>query len=405
MEQRLQLGRLAGIRIAVHWSVLLIALLLAWGLATVTLPDEVGGYSEGWYWFTALVAVFAFFTGLLAHELAHSVVARRRGVDVEDITLWLFGGVSMLHGEAKTPHDELRIALAGPAASLAIATGFGVLGAVSATVDGPALATAAFLWLALINVLLGVFNLVPAAPLDGGRVLHAIVWQRGGDRARATVVATRAGQRFGYVLIGAGVFLLLLGDLAALWFVFLGWFLLSAARAEATNDLLRTALAPLRARDVMTADPIVVPEDVMLDRLVDDWFLRLHCSAFPTVDDAAHVRGLVTLQQVRRVAPEDRADLRVADVADPLDRVVTCAPDEPLITLLERLAAARDGTGRALVTEGSAVVGIISSTDVRRALDVAALHGQDRPGEERAITEERPHPEQQAELVRNDHAG
>jgi Zn-dependent protease/CBS domain-containing protein len=371
MEHRLRLGRVAGISVAVHWSVVVIVLLLGWGLAAATLPAAAPGYAEVWYWLGGLTAVVVFFAGLLAHELAHSVVARHRGVDVEDITLWLFGGVSRLRGDAATPHDELRIAMAGPVMSFAISAGFGVLAISIATVDGPPLAVATLGWLALINAILGAFNLAPAAPLDGGRVLHAIVWHRTGDRGRATAVATRAGQGFAYVMIWGGVLLLLLGDLAALWFVVLGWFLLNAARAEATHRLLEGALANVRARDIMTAEPIVVPEDLSIDRLVDEWFLREHCSSFPVVDRDGHVRGLVTLQQVRRIDPASRATLCVRDVADPLETVTMCAPDDTMPGLLERLAVTHGG--RVLVVDGDSVVGIISPTDVQRALDLAAL--------------------------------
>jgi Zn-dependent protease/CBS domain-containing protein len=387
MEHRLRLGRVAGISVAVHWSVIVIVLLLGWGLAAVTLPEAAPGYADAWYWLGGLTAVVLFFAALLAHELAHSIVARHRGVDVEDITLWLFGGVSRLRGDAATPHDELRIALAGPVMSFAISAVFGVLAGSIAAVDGPPLAVATLAWLALINAILGLFNLAPAAPLDGGRVLHAFVWHRTGDRGRATAVATRAGQGFAYVMIWGGVLLLLLGDLAALWFVVLGWFLLNAARAEATHQLLEGALAHVRARDIMTAGPIVVRDDLPIDRLVDEWFLRERCSSFPVVDDGGNVRGLVTLQQVRQIAPEARAALHVRDVADPIETVTTCGPDDTVPDLLERLAAARGG--RLLVLDGGSVVGIISPTDVQRALDLAALRERREAGGERDPEPER----------------
>lgn len=395
MEHRLRLGRVAGISVAVHWSVFVIIGLLGWGLAAATLPAAAPGYADVWYWLGGLTAVVVFFAGLLAHELAHSVVARHRGVDVEDITLWLLGGVSRLRGDAATPRDELRIALAGPVMSFTISAGFGVLAISIATVDGPPLAVATLGWLALINAILGAFNLAPAAPLDGGRVLHAFVWHRTGDRGRATAVATRAGQGFAYVMIWGGVLLLLLGDLAALWFVVLGWFLLNAARAEATHQLLEGALAHVRARDIMTADPIVVRDDLPIDRLVDEWFLRERCSSFPMVDERGVVRGLVTLQQVRRLAPEARAALHVRDVADPIETVTTCAPDDTVPDLLERLAVARGG--RVLVLDGGSIVGIISPTDVQRALDLAALRRRRDVGGE-------PEPESEPEPERRVHA-
>jgi Zn-dependent protease len=375
VDQRIRFGSVAGIGVAAHWSVVVIVMLLAWSLAAFTLPDAAPGYAEVWYWVGGLVAVVAFFAGLLAHELAHSVVARNRGVAVEDITLWLFGGVSRLKGEPRSPRDELRIAVAGPVASFVIAGGFAAIASGIAAVGGPALAVATLLWLALINGVLGLFNLAPAAPLDGGRVLHALVWHRTGDRARATAVATRAGQRFGFVLIGAGILLFLFGDLAALWFVFLGWFLLAASRAEATDELLRGALAHLRARDVMSSPVVVVPESIPLDRLVDDWFLARHCSAFPTVDAMGSVRGLVTLRRVRQIRVADRSGRRASDAADPISTIATCGPDDLLPDVLERVAGVRGGAGRVLVFEGGSLAGIISPTDVQRALEISPLRG------------------------------
>jgi Zn-dependent protease len=378
VDQRIRLGRVAGIGVAAHWSVVVIVMLLGWSLAAFTLPDAAPGYAEVWYWVGGLTAVVVFFAALLAHELAHSVVARNRGVAVEDITLWLFGGVSRLKGEPRSPRDELSIAVAGPVASFAIAVGFATIGLGVSAINGPPLATATLLWLALINGILGLFNLAPAAPLDGGRVLHALMWHRTGDRAGATAVATRAGQRFGFVLVGAGILLFLLGDLAALWFVFLGWFLLTASRAEATGELLRGALAHLRARDVMSSPVVVVPESIPLDRLVDDWFLAQHCSAFPIVDAAGSVQGLVTLRRVRQIRPAARSGLRASDAADPVTAIATCEPDDLLPEVLERVAGVRGGAGRVLVFEDGSLAGIISPTDVQRALDISPLRGARR---------------------------
>jgi Zn-dependent protease/CBS domain-containing protein len=373
MDESIRLGRIRGIAIGVNWSVLVIAWLLVWGLADGVLPDAAPGYHDAEYWGTAAVATVFFFAGLLAHELAHSLVARRFGVTVDRITLWLFGGVSQLHGEAPDANAELRIAAIGPVLSLAVAAGFGVLALLVDSTGGPALAGAALEWLALINAVLAVFNLVPAAPLDGGRVLHAIVWRRSGDRGRATAVATGAGRAFAYVLIGAGVVLLAAGAIGGLWFAFLGWFLLMAARAEATHELLHGALAGVSVRDVMTSDPAVVPGDTTVETLVDDWFLRRHCSSFPVEDASGSLIGIVTLRRVRREPEATRSTTSAADVATRLAEVATSSSDEPLTTLLERMARAPGGDGRALVLDDGRLVGIVTPTDIQRALDLAAL--------------------------------
>lgn len=373
LHPTLRLGRIAHIEVGLHWSVVVLMVLFSWSLADTTLPELAPGSSTAVYWAVALVAVVILFTSLLAHELAHSVVAERRGVTVDGITLWLLGGVSQLHGDAETPDDELHIAAAGPLSSFALGAVFGAAALAVATAEGPELAVAALGWLGVVNAFLAVFNLIPGAPLDGGRLLHAAVWRRSGDRGHATVVATRAGGRVGYVLIGLGVLLLLLGDLAAAWFVLLGWFLLAASRAEATHALLHGALARVRARDVMSSDPVVVSGDLPVDRLVDEWFLHHDCSAFPVSGSDGRVAGLVTLAQVKAAGRDRWSTLSVLDVADPLATIPRCAPDEPLGTVLERMPRTARGGGRILVFDDDALVGIITPTDIQRAVELASL--------------------------------
>jgi Zn-dependent protease len=373
MRPSVRLGRIAHIEVGIHWSVLVIMVLLVWSLAEAALPEFAPGSSDPVYWVAAVGGVLLLFASLLAHELAHSVVAERRGVAVEGITLWLLGGVSQLHGEAKTPRDEFEITAAGPLTSIALALGFGALAAVVAVGGGPTVLVAVLGWLAAINGILAAFNLIPGAPLDGGRLLHAAVWHRTGDRSRATMVATRAGGWVGYTLIGLGILLLLAGDLSAAWFVLLGWFLLAASRAEATHELLHGALAGLRVRDVMTEHPTVAPEGVALSTLVDDWFLGHDCSAFPLVTADGTVTGLITLARVKSIPRHDWDRTTARDVADPLESLATGAPNEPLPEMLERLSVATGGGGRALVFDDGSLVGIITPTDVQRAVDLAAL--------------------------------
>ncbi len=371
MHESIHLGRVRGIPIGMHWSVLVIAGLLAWGLADGILRDAAPGYPAATYWIVAVVTAVCFFSALLAHELSHSLVANRHGVVVDGITLWLFGGVSRLRTEAHEPAVELRIAVAGPLVSLAIAAIAGVIALGLDAAGGPALGVAAFGWLAFINAVLAVFNLAPAAPLDGGRILHAVVWRHSGDHDHATQVATDAGVTFGYLLVALGVLMLAAaGNIGGVWFAVLGWFLVNAAKAESTHVMLEAALAKVRVRDVMTADPIVVPDDTTVGELIDDWFLRHHCSAFPVVDRAGDVSGLVTLRRLRSLRAYERGQLAI-DVARPIAEVPKAAPDESLLAVLERLAPHEDG--RVLVFEAGRLVGIISPTDVNRSLDLAGL--------------------------------
>ncbi len=371
MNESVRLGRVGGIAIGMNWSLVLIAGLLCWALGDITLPSAAPHYGWAAYTVTSVAVVILFFVALLAHELAHSIVARRRGVEVDRITLWLFGGVSQLQGEAHTPGSEFQIAIVGPLTSLALAVVFATLAGLIDALHGPTLGVAAAGWLGGINALLAVFNLLPGAPLDGGRVLHALVWQRSGSHEHATEVACRSGQWVGYGLIGLGVIALLGGDLFAVWFILIGWFLLAAARAEATHELLRDALAPLRVRDVMTSDPVVAPDDTPVGELVEDWFLGRGHSAFPLHDAEGHIDALVTLKRLRRTPGNGVRTAR--DVADDVATVAHAHPDDSVQTLLQQIAAATGGDGRALVFDGDHLVGIVSPTDLQRALDVAGL--------------------------------
>jgi len=379
MHESIRLGTVRGIAIGCNWSVLAIAVLLAWGLADGYLPDAAPGYGAAAYWLVALVAVVVFLGSLLAHELGHSLVAQRQGVQVEGITLWLFGGVAKLRNEATTPPAELKIATAGPAVSFTAAALFAVVAAALDRAGGPELAVDAAAWLALINGVLALFNLAPAAPLDGGRILHALVWKASGDRDRATRVSTGAGRVFGYLLVGVGIVMVASGSIGGAWIALIGWFVISAATAEATHALLKGALGGVRVRDVMTAHPVTVGGDQTIDALLDEAFLRHHCSSFPVVDRAGHPMGLVTLRRVRGVAPEDRTHLTAADIAIPLERALVVRPDDLLLDALESASPDAQGDGRMLVFSNGQLVGIVSPTDVNRAIELAGLRKR-RPG-------------------------
>lgn len=372
MNESFRLGRIAGIPVGINWSVLVILWLLAWSLAVGYLPTTEPGYEAIEYWLVGVAAAVVFLASLLAHEMGHALVAIRSGVGVHGITLWLFGGVSKLDSEATTPQAELRIALMGPAVSLGIAAAAGALAATLAALDAPDLAVAAFIWLATINVVLGVFNLMPAAPLDGGRVLKAILWRRRGDHLSATLSAADAGRVFGFVLIGLGILQAAAGAaVAGLWMVFLGWFLLSAAKAEQTQAVVMEGLAGVRVRQIMTSTPFVVDGRLSVRRLLDEVVMQHRCSGFPVVDEGGRVLGLLTLARVKDL-PHDRRDtMTVAEVATPLADVVRSTPDEMVVDLLPRLGASRDG--RALVFDGGELSGIVTPTDVVRMSEMAML--------------------------------
>jgi Zn-dependent protease/predicted transcriptional regulator len=372
MNETLRLGHIAGIRIGVNWSVLVIFTLILVGLAAGRFPLDYPGLDPVAYAVAGGVAAVVFFLSLLAHEMAHAIVARRNGIAVEGITLWLFGGVAKLLGEADDPAADLRIAGVGPLVSLVLGAGFAVLALAASGLGLEGLPVGVLGWLAVINVVLAVFNLVPAAPLDGGRILRALLWRRRGDRTSAAITAARAGRTFGFVLVGLGLLeIILVPGFAGLWFVLIGWFIVTAAGAEEQYARVQGALAGVRVGDVMTRDPVAVPPTLLVSDLLDDYIWRNRFSAFPVVDPYGHVHGLVTLNRLKEVPPERRGQLTVSDIACPLDEVPQATSEQYLLDLLIEMQGGEDG--RALVMDAGRLVGIVSPRDVARMLELAQL--------------------------------
>ncbi|WP_426514745.1 site-2 protease family protein [Dactylosporangium sp. McL0621] len=380
MTASFRIGRVAGVEVGVNWSVLIIFVLIAWLLAAGRLPAGYPG-RPGWAYLVAgLSAAIVFFAGLLAHEVSHAVLARRNGVEVDGITLWVFGGMARLRGEASSPGVEARIAGVGPLVSLLIGFGFVAVAAALAASGQHGLVLGTVRWLAGINLLLAVFNLLPAAPLDGGRLLRAGLWKWRGDRTWAAVAAARAGRAFGVLLIVFGLAQLLSGGLlGGLWLMLIGWFIVSAAVAEERQAAVGSALAGLRVIDVMTPQPATVPADLTVADFVDNYLWRARHSSFPLVD-GAHPAGLITLGRIKQVPPQQRASTRLRDVACSLDEVVVAFPDESIMELVPRLSENKDG--RALVVSDDDLVGIVSPSDVSRAVQQASLRQRfpRRPG-------------------------
>jgi len=370
MTASLRLGRIAGIPVGASWSVLLIAALFAWSLAGSILPGLVPGLVPSTYWAAAVVATGLFLGSLLAHEVGHALVARRAGLRVRGITLWLLGGVAQLEDEPASPGDDLRVAIVGPAISLALAVGFGVAAAGLALLGAPALAVAVLGWLAVANVALAVFNLIPAAPLDGGRVLRALLWRRHGNRARAAVTAARAGQVAGGVLIAYGLLGVLTGwGFGTLWTVLIGWFLVAAARQEREQTVIRHGLTGLRVGDVMTPTSVLAPAWFTVDALLRDqaaaWRPTGAPTALPLRSFDGQPAGVVTISALESVPPSQRHLVRAGDVAVPAWAVAVTRPDEPVSGLLGRL---RGGSGIAVVVVSGELVGVVTQAEIARAV-------------------------------------
>ncbi len=367
MLDGIRIGSVSGIPVKAHWSVAVVGWLLSWSLATAILPQSVAGAPPAAYWAAGLLAALALFASLLAHEAGHALVARRAGLRVEAITLWLFGGMAHLHDDAPDPGVEARVAGVGPAVSLTLGALFGGMALGLTATGAPELLVSVVTWLAAINAGLAVFNLLPGAPLDGGRLLRAWLWRRSGDRYRATLGAGRAGRVLGLGLVVLGLAeIAFRADLSGLWTLLLGWFLLSAAQAEIAEARASRALAGLRVGDVMTPDPVTVPNWLSVTAFLREYAQRHRHTTFPLLAFDGSADGLLAVTDTLRVPAELRDRTQVRDLAAGSDRALTAAPDEVLVDVLRRLGG-RPG-GRVLVVEDGRLVGLVTSSDVTRAV-------------------------------------
>src|SRR5437764_4779373 len=347
MAPTIRLGKILGIDIAANWSLLFVFAYLSWLLATQALPSAVPDQAASAYWVVSVLGGVAFYACLLAHEMSHALVARARGVRVSTITLWLFGGVANLTDEPKTARDEALIAGVGPVTSFAIAAL--ALGLTVATSPWP-LAQAVFAWLAVVNAVLAVFNLVPAFPLDGGRLLNAFRWWRRGSRQVAVHQAVRIGRVFAYLIIAAGALLLFTVDIVnGVWLAFLGWFLLSAGQSEEAGTVIKASLRSVPVSAAMTSPVVTIPDWLTIQQFLENVAPAHHFATYPVHDPAGQLTGMVRLNDVIRAGGAARAGIRLNAVARPLSEVPVSRPDEDLSVLIQRAGAALEN--RALVFE------------------------------------------------------
>ena len=357
------LGRVAGIEIGINWTWLGIFALLVWSLAGVEFPAEAPGRAWPAYAAMGVLATAAFFGSLILHELGHALQARREGVRTEGITLWLFGGVAKIAGEFPSAWAEFRIAIAGPLVSLAL--GMAAVAAALAYPDPGAVRTV-LAWLGYINLALLVFNLIPALPLDGGRVLRSLLWARAGDLASATRRAAAVGAVLATLLIGLGLLETLTGALGGLWLALIGWFVLEAGRAEEQQVAARDVLGRLPVGTLMTARPVVVDPLESLAAVAQEVRGTARHTAYPVVLGAQPV-GLFDLHSLTSTPHELWAATQVQACMIPIQDVPQLRPWEPAWQAMQLLTDGRIGRAVVLDADGD-LVGILSLTDLARAL-------------------------------------
>ena len=367
MGSSIGIGRIFGVRIGLHPSWFVIAALVTYSMAAGELPQDYPGWDDALYWVVGAAISVLFFASVLAHELSHALVARRFGLKVREITLFIFGGAATLEGDASRPRDEALIAAAGPLASLAIGS---VLWGIDVAVGQPQVA-ALVGWLGVINLTLGLFNLIPGFPMDGGRILRAVLWRIRGDRLAATRNAATVGRAFGYFLIAAGVFLLFGGrqPFAGIWLALIGWFLSNAAEATVAQISVEHSLRGIRVREVMESDPPSVSPNETVADLVNERLIRGEHRSFVVRHDDGGLAGIVTLSDVRRMPRENWEAARVTDIMTRYADLATIGPDGEVEAGLKLLQEREVNQLPVVEDGGRTVVGLLTRAGILRLIE------------------------------------
>jgi Zn-dependent protease len=369
-----------GIRIAVDWSWFLVLFLVIFWLSKFY-GDVLGESSSATTPFAlALVSAVGFFGSIVLHELGHAFVAMRNGIGISSIQLWIFGGVARMDRESDSPATEFKVAIAGPAVTFAIfvvlsAVGLAVAGEhgfrQAALVEGNAQVSggvAMIAWLASINFLVLVFNLLPAFPMDGGRVVRAIAWWRTGDRTSATRFAAQLGRVFGFIFIGVGIYMVARGAVfGGIWLALIGMVINGSARAATVQTAISDRIEGVRVSDVMDREPVAIPGELSVERALDEYFLRYRWPWFPVVGDAQRFLGLLDRERADEVPEISRSTAMVADLLEHEDGIYQVRDDEPLDSLLGNQYLRRFGALMAVDADGR-LSGVITAEQVGRAL-------------------------------------
>jgi len=362
----IRLFSLAGFDVRVDLSWLVIAVLVTWSLAAGVFPAYYEGLSTWVYWWMGVFGAIGLFLSVIVHELAHSLVARRFGLPMKGITLFLFGGVAEMEDEPPGPKAEFLMALAGPGMSVII--GLVLLGvlALSRGAAWPDPVYGVVSYLGFINLVLAAFNLLPAFPLDGGRLLRAALWGRMGDLRRSTRIASRVGSLFGFGLIGVGVVFFIRGALiGGIWWFLIGLFVRQSASGAYQNVLVRGVLHGETVRRFMNDDPITVPSSITIAELVEDYVYRHHFKMFPVVD-GEELRGCITTGDVKGIPRERWSEERVVEHLEPCSTENAVQPETDALTALKLMRDTKKS--RLLVVQDGRIVGVLTLKDLMEYL-------------------------------------
>ena len=360
------LGRIFGIQFRLHYTWFVIFVLITVSLSWQYFPFSYPEWDTLTYWVTGIFTSILFFISVVAHELAHSLVGRANGIPVKSITLFLFGGVAHMTREATRHSAELKMAAAGPISSLVIGGLFFLLHLLLQNISEP-LAAMAF-WLAQINVVLAIFNLIPGFPLDGGRVFRSLLWRFSGNYGRATRIAVQVGRGVGYLFILGGILIMFFfrGQwFSGLWLAFIGWFLIYVASASYRQAQWQAALQGITASEIMTSTCPVVHSDVTISRLVQEYIFIGGQRCFLVTDDG-ELKGILTLQNIKAVSQPKWEVTQVRDVMTPAERLKVAYPDQDILSVLEQMD--ENGISQMPVVNEGKVVGLVTRDNLIRLL-------------------------------------
>ena len=363
----LKLMKIGGIQIILDYSWFIVFGLLLWSLSAGYFPMVYPDQTAQTYWLAGFLAALLFFISVITHELSHSFMAIRSGIKISEITLFIFGGMARLSEEAGDPKTEFKIAIVGPLTSFALALVFWLIQS-ALRGDQSSIIVEMFGYLVWINIALGIFNLIPGFPLDGGRVFRAFWWWKTGSMIKATRLASDIGKGFAVVLMILGGVQIFSGALVGgLWLIFIGMFLRGMAEAGYKELMMTKSLEGARVQDVMIRDVVTAPPDLSLKQLIADYFLRYGYHGFPVTTDGK-VSGMISLANVKDFSEEEQTEKKVEQVMAPVNRAMTISPETPLIEALRKMS--QENIARLLVMRGDQMMGMITQTGLLRFLEI-----------------------------------
>lgn len=367
-KSSIKLFKVFGIEIRLDYSWFIIFALFAYFFGFIYFPSVLPGINKGLLALITIVTVILFFISVLIHEMSHSLVARRKGISVKRITLFLFGGMAQIEKEPETPYSEFIMAIAGPAASFVIAIIFGVIWIFTGNI---APIREPVKYLAIINIVLGVFNMLPGYPLDGGRVLRSIIWKVTENLERATFIASTVGRVIGFMIIAVGIFFILTGNfLNGVWLAFIGWFLQSSAQMGYRQIIFETSIKGIKVRDVMNENIVNVTKDITIQDLVDDYFMKYRFGRFPVIEDEKTQRfiGVISLHDIKGVSKEEWAKVKIGDIVKSVSESEKVDMSMEISDAIKKMG--KNDLGHLVVMSGDKLRGIITKSDVMRFIKI-----------------------------------